>query len=305
VNKRPFILLAVLLAIAAGAGLLLRDIQRAPAGDTRIERWTAMGTEARLFFAEGTPPISRAAFASDVHKTYIDLSLLLNAHDPTSEIAHLTSTNNWEAIVSDEVKPCYIAAFRLMKETDGLFNPLLGKKLGRAALFDLGAIAKGFAVDRAAALFAAYPELPAALVDLGGNLRACGGSFDVDVRDPAGDAETPIAVFTLDAGAACATSGLYERGAHILDGRSGVAADGKTCLAVTVVHPSSAMLADGLSTVLFLLGPERGAAFLRTHYPEADALWIIPAAEGRSIEATPGISGRIFRAGVRVTTRAM
>ena len=43
---------------------------------------------------------------------------------------------------------------------------------------------------------------------------------------------------------------------------------------VTVVHPSSAMLADGLSTVMFIFGREKGEAFLKKHYPEAKAVWI-------------------------------
>ena len=43
---------------------------------------------------------------------------------------------------------------------------------------------------------------------------------------------------------------------------------------VTVIHPSSAMIADGLSTVLFVLGREKGEAFLKKHYPEAEAVWI-------------------------------
>ena len=40
---------------------------------------------------------------------------------------------------------------------------------------------------------------------------------------------------------------------------------------VTVVAPS-AMLADGLSTTLFVLGPDAGAAFLDRWYPSAMAL---------------------------------
>ena len=43
---------------------------------------------------------------------------------------------------------------------------------------------------------------------------------------------------------------------------------------VTVIHPKSAMLADGLSTTLFILGREKGEEFLKNHYPEARAVWI-------------------------------
>ncbi|MBQ8125982.1 MAG: FAD:protein FMN transferase, partial [Kiritimatiellae bacterium] len=43
---------------------------------------------------------------------------------------------------------------------------------------------------------------------------------------------------------------------------------------VTVVHPASAMRADGLSTTLFLLGRAAGDAFLAAHDPDATALWL-------------------------------
>ena len=56
------------------------------------------------------------------------------------------------------------------------------------------------------------------------------------------------------------------------DGRTGPAVSNDV-FSVTVVHPTSAMLADGLSTILFILGREKGEAFLRTHHPEAYAVW--------------------------------
>lgn len=71
----------------------------------------------------------------------------------------------------------------------------------------------------------------------------------------------------------CATSAEYFRGKHIKDGRTGRDADGGVC-SVTVIHPQSAMLADGLSTVMFLMGRERGERFLRERYPEAKVVWI-------------------------------
>jgi thiamine biosynthesis lipoprotein ApbE len=46
-------------------------------------------------------------------------------------------------------------------------------------------------------------------------------------------------------------------------------------LSVTVVHPTSAMLADGLSTVMFIFGREKGEAFLKSRHPEARAVWVM------------------------------
>ena len=71
---------------------------------------------------------------------------------------------------------------------------------------------------------------------------------------------------------ACATSAEYYRGKHIYDGRTGQAvSNGVT--SVTVVHPTSAMLADGLSTTLFVFGKEEGERFLKANFPEARAYW--------------------------------
>ena len=107
------------------------------------------------------------------------------------------------------------------------------------------------------------------LLDLGGNLKVVSGEWRTGIRNPHGEMRTIL----LTNGMACATSGEYERGKHIYDGRTGAAVS-NDLISVTVVHPSSAMLADGLSTTLFVLGKEDGERFLHEHYPEAEAHWI-------------------------------
>ena len=107
--------------------------------------------------------------------------------------------------------------------------------------------------------------MPEMLIDLGGNLKAVKGDWTVGIKD--GES------FVLHEGEACATSARYYRGSHIKDGRTGADVTNGV-YSVTVVHPKSAMLADGLSTTLFILGREKGEAFLKKHYPEARAVWI-------------------------------
>ena len=168
--------------------------------------------------------------------------------------------------------------------------------------FDLGAIAKGFAVDAACRTLS--PDIPCAglLVDLGGNLRAVRGSWRTGVRNPFGDGYA--AVVTLTDGESVATSGNYERFverdgvrySHILDGRTGEPVSG--IAGVTVVTPAAlgATLADGLSTTLFVLGPKEGARFLREHaeaYGAAQALWIPDTPEKPEILATPEMAARL------------
>jgi thiamine biosynthesis lipoprotein len=60
---------------------------------------------------------------------------------------------------------------------------------------------------------------------------------------------------------------------------------------VTAVAPT-AMLADALSTTLFVLGPEAGVAFLK-RYPGCEAIWIPDTPEKLTLLCTPGIVRRL------------
>ncbi|MCL1921023.1 MAG: FAD:protein FMN transferase [Kiritimatiellaeota bacterium] len=170
---------------------------------------------------------------------------------------------------------------------------------------DLGAIAKGYAVD------AAWDALKAAghtnlLIDLGGELRALGeaapgrGGWRTGVRNPF-DKNVCEAQFLLADGEAVATSGNYERFveingvryAHIMDPRTAMPVSGMA--SVTVVAPTS-MLADGLSTALFVLGVERGAEFLRG-YTGCEALWIPDTPESPVMFVTSGLAKRLTPVG--------
>jgi len=227
-------------------------------GRPAIERveWPVMGTVAAIQWRENGNVERETRNKEEIKLVFGKVEKLLNAHDPESELSRLAKLSDAEVIAKCDplVRPCYETAFRLRDETGGRFNP---RWRGTGTL-DLGAIAKGFAVDLAGA------NVTNVLIDLGGNLKAIGGEWRVGIL---GGGE-----FTLAAGAACATSAKYYRGDHIKDGRGGGSVS-NALVSVTVVHPTSAMLADGLSTTLFILGREAGERFLRTHYPEATACW--------------------------------
>ena len=227
----------------------------------RVE-WVSMGTVAAVQTRGATGDVLAKA-RSAAQAVCGEVELLLNAHEKNSEISRLAGRTDEEVLAACDakVRPCYAAAFALAKLTAGAFNP----RWRGANTLDLGAIAKGFAVDLAAQAVAGEAETGDLLLDLGGNLKAVRGDWTVGVKD----GET----FTLREGEACATSARYYRGDHIKDGRTGSdVANG--IHSVTVVHPTSAMLADGLSTVLFILGREKGAAFVKEHYPEVRVFWL-------------------------------
>ncbi len=161
---------------------------------------------------------------------------------------------------------------------------------------DLGAIGKGFAVDRSVEWLSAegYQH---GWVNAGGNIRFLGPwGREVAVRDPRQPDRVLVRV-PVDGGAV-STSANYERGwdiggrlyGHLLDPRTGWPTIG--CLSVTVFAPS-ATLADALSTACFVLGPQPGARLCRA-FPGVEALWCVGAdQQPMRVMITPGLIGRL------------
>ncbi|MCI7472331.1 MAG: FAD:protein FMN transferase [Clostridiales bacterium] len=167
-----------------------------------------------------------------------------------------------------------LAAAMALVNSDGLIiENASSARLGQAGMeVDLGAVAKGFAAGQADAVLREH-GVTSALLDLGGNVTAIGSKLDgsawqVAVKDPKSTAEA-LCVLSL-ADQTASTSGGYERYFeengqiyhHIIDPKNGYPAD-SGLLSVTVVSPDH-MLADALSTTLFVAGPEQALDFWRS-----------------------------------------
>ncbi|MEO6081097.1 MAG: FAD:protein FMN transferase [Steroidobacteraceae bacterium] len=131
--------------------------------------------------------------------------------------------------------------------------------LRRPLTLDLGAVAKGLAVDAAARELQPFVNFA---IDAGGDLyfggcNSRGEPWLAGVRHPQRRGEL-IDRFRVSDRAVC-TSGNYERGPHIFDPRNSETA--QAVASATVVAPS-AMLADALATAAFVLGPEQGIPLL-------------------------------------------
>jgi thiamine biosynthesis lipoprotein len=160
----------------------------------------------------------------------------------------------------------------------------------------LGGIGKGYALDRAVALLRSA-GLHDFLVQAGGDLYVAGTNGDtpwrLGIQDPRGPPDAVFASLEL-ADATFSTSGDYERffvrdGVryhHILDLRTGQPARG--CRSVTIVT-RRAVVADGLSTGVFVLGPERGLALVE-RLPDVEA--VIVTADNRVLVSS-GLRGRL------------
>ena len=134
---------------------------------------------------------------------------------------------------------------------------------------DLGGIGKGYAVEQAVKMFRER-GVKDFMIQAGGDLYV-GGTKDgrpwnLGINDPRGPGGSSFATLALS-DATFSTSGDYERffmqdGVryhHILDPDSGEPA--RLCRSVTIVA-ASPVLADGLSTGVFILGPEKGMALI-------------------------------------------
>lgn len=222
----------------------------------RVE-WTTMGTVAAVQVRGG----DIAAVRSVVQAAFEEVRREFDAHDPESAVRRLGGCTEFG-------RPCHDCAMRLREASGGAFDPCW-RKDGR---LDYGAIAKGFAVDVAAErLESTISGGQDVLIDLGGNIKSVRGEWKVGIKDPAGSGMCETV--GLGEGESLATSALYFRGRHIYDARTGSPVSNG--VASVTVRCRSAMMADGLSTTLFVLGVDAGREFISRFAPDASALFVL------------------------------
>jgi FAD:protein FMN transferase len=209
------------------------------------------------------------------------------ALDPTVGRAMERSGFNTNYLTGERVQSPFSAdpsgTYRdILLDDDGLTVTLT-----RPLALDLGAVAKGLAIDLAARELS---DLPGFVINAGGDIFAHGLNPDsepwrIGIRHPRRHAELLTSLCVTNA--AVCTSGDYERpraaggGHHILNPASGCSAG--AAVSVTVVAPT-AVVADALSTAVFVLGPEAGLDLLNRQ--GVDGLIVGPDLE---VIATPGM----------------
>jgi len=193
----------------------------------------------------------------------------------------------------DEIKASLVSVnndnVRLDAKTLSVF---LEKK---GMILDLGAVAKGYATEKAVQVLKKN-GIKKALIDAGGTIRVIGNSvgntpWRIGIKNPASMGDIVAVVSLTDM--AAVTSGDYyryfeakgRRWNHILDPRTGYPATENR--SVTVVAKDAA-LADVLSTALFVLEPEKALEKARQLGVEV----FIVRADSR-ILYTPGLQGRM------------
>jgi thiamine biosynthesis lipoprotein len=168
--------------------------------------------------------------------------------------------------------------------------------IAKGMKIDLGGIAKGYAVDRAAAVLR-KAGLESFLTQAGGDLYGAGRKPDGSpwvsgIQDPRGPHGSFFAVIELT-DHAFSTAGDYARAFfvagkryhHIIDPRTGYPAT--ACRSVTV-WAADAFTADAVDDAVFILGPEKGLALVEALpdvgvviVDQKNKVWVSPRLEGK------------------------
>ncbi len=182
-----------------------------------------------------------------------------------------------------------------------------GQQLCKSAAvhLDFNSIAAGYTVDLIGARLGEL-AVSSYLLDVTGEIRAVGRKPDgspwrIAIEAPRDDQQVAQKVLNLD-GLGVSTSGDYrnyferdgQRYSHTLDPQTGAPISHRLA-AVTVVDAST-QRADGLSTLLMVLGPERGYAY--AEQASIAAFFVTRTDKGFATRATPAFERR-FGEGVK------
>ncbi|MBR6825735.1 MAG: FAD:protein FMN transferase [Oscillospiraceae bacterium] len=152
-----------------------------------------------------------------------------------------------------------------------------------AMTLDVGAIAKGYAVEMVARSLEEQ-GVTGYVLNVGGNVRTVGAKGDgekwtVGIENPEEGSEEAYLAYLEIAGEALVTSGSYQRYYvvdgkqyhHIIDPETLMPSEGY--VSVSVVCKSSAD-GDALSTALFCMDLDVGRALIES-LPDAEAMWVL------------------------------
>jgi thiamine biosynthesis lipoprotein len=288
----------------------------------------AMGTVVQLKVVVHDASVADAAFDAALAEL-ARLERLATVHSDSSEVALLARAAGGAPVpVSQDVDRILRTSIDVAQATAGAFDPTVGpilrtwgfpdaphlpdsSAIARAAALvgwerckrapegwslaeagmslDLGGVAKGYAVDRAADRLSAFAS--GCVVSVGGDLVARGTrpgrpGWVIGVEDPR-EPSRLILKLRLTTDRAVSTSGDYQRFFevdgkryhHIFDPDTGKPARGLR--SVTVVGPS-AELTDAWATAAFVLGPVEGLAALEAH-PDLEGVLVEQDAHGKLV----------------------
>lgn len=240
-----------------------------------IEVWGTV-----LYLAAISTTVDKAAIdaaVEDVKKFVYEVDEVFSTYKSESVISRLRRGEIEIGSCSDDVIEVWNACGFASEISDGAFNPW-----AVAGGFDPSGYVKGWAADRVAEILVTA-GIEHVQVNAAGDLTLRGGFLTKDgVVEPwkigvvnPDNREEVLRVFEIHDGA-IATSGTYERGAHIVDPHSGTIAIGAK--SATVIGPDGG-LSDALATALMVSGDDGAQFFGREELSEYSA-WVIDRHSG-------------------------
>lgn len=244
-------------------------------GRYEIEVWGTI-----LYIDAASTTIDRAAIDAaidDVKKFVVEVDNAFSTYKESSFVSRLRRKEIEIGQCPQDVQEVWDACFNARYLSDGAFDPW--KVEGG---FDPSGYVKGWAADRVAEILmqvgVEHLQVNAAgdLTLRGGNLLDSGEvePWKVGVTNPDNKQEV-LRIFEIYNGA-IATSGTYERGAHITDPFTGLIAIGAK--SATVIGPDGG-LTDALATALMVTGDD-GAKFFGRPELAGYSAWCIDRHDG-------------------------
>jgi len=221
-----------------------------------------MGTTVSVEIVDPRPAARLAELAEEVFAFLHEVDARFSTYRPDSEVSRLNAGAGGQPspVMSEVLERCTA----LWRQTKGYFDVYATGRL------DPSGFVKGWAVQVASDRLLAAGAVNHC-VDAGGDVRvrghsASGRPWRVGIRHPF--VRDAVCCVVAGTDLAVATSGVYERGPHVLDPFTGTAARGLR--SVTVVGPDLGE-ADALATAALAMGPD-GIAWLSTVEEYASAV---------------------------------
>jgi thiamine biosynthesis lipoprotein ApbE len=226
----------------------------------RFQHDHVMGTSFDLIVNASSEQAARAAHAA-ARDEIERLCKILSTYDAESEISR-----NGGRAPSHDLRQVLAAYDQWSRRTSGAIS------VRAPGTLNVDALGKAYVIDHAAtaALAAGGRHIDGLLLNIGGDI-VVRGNWPVGVADPAARADNaaPIAQLELR-DAAVATSGVSQRGRHIIDPRTGRPAEGA---ASGTVVAADCVTANALATALCVMSPPEGMRLVE-QTPGADCLMI-------------------------------
>jgi thiamine biosynthesis lipoprotein len=198
-----------------------------------------------------------------------------------------TLVNLWNSSKSKDAQPDEFSinqVLPLVNYRDVILDPweMIAGLRNRGQSIDLGGIGKGFAGDQILEIYREY-GISSAYSNLGGNVVTLGAKPDgspwqVGIQHPRQESQLIGSVSVVNQ--TVVTSGDYQRYFtdsqgkryhHILNPTTGYPAE-SGLISVSVITDKS-LVADALSTILFVAGMKKGLEYLRT-VPQTEAIFV-------------------------------